>query len=70
MLLSFITLINAKTSAYELNSNFKSKSEMNTMSFCEFRSEQTKQAQALEVTFSRKSKSYVYITHKSVSTIY
>ena len=38
--LSFITLINAKTWAYELNSNFKNKSEW-TLSFYEFRSEQT-----------------------------
>ena len=39
---------------------------MNTMSFYEFRSEQTG-SQALEVTFSQKTKS---ITHKSVSTVY
>ena len=51
VLLSYITLINAKTWAYELNSNFKNKSEW-TLSFYEFRSE--KQAQALAVTFSRR----------------
>ena len=56
VLLSFITLINAKTWAYELNSNFKNKSEW---TLCHFmNSDLNKQAQALEVTFSRKTKSY------------
>ena len=42
MLLSFITLINAKTWAYELNSNFRNKSEwtLPSMLLYEFRSEQ------------------------------
>ena len=35
VLLSFITLINAKTWSCELNSNFKNKSEW-TLLFCEF----------------------------------
>ena len=56
VLLSFITFINAKTWAYELNSNFKNKSEW---TLCHFmNSDLNKQAQALEVTFSRKTKSY------------
>ena len=56
VLLSFITLINAKTWAYELNSDFKNKSEW---TLCHFmNSDLNKQAQALEVTFSRKTKSY------------
>ena len=50
------TLINAKTWAYELNSNFKNKSEW---TLCHFmNSDLNKQAQALEVTFSGKTKSY------------
>ena len=53
VLLSFITLINAKTWAYELNSNFKNKSEW---TLCHFmNSDLNKQAQALELTFSRKT---------------
>ena len=56
VLLSFITLINAKTWAYELNSDFKNKSEW---TLCHFmNSDLNKQAQALEVIFSRKTKSY------------
>ena len=56
VLLSFIALINAKTWAYELNSNIKNKSEW---TLCHFmNSDLNKQVQALEVTFSRKTKSY------------
>ena len=51
VLLFFITLINPKTWANELNSNFKNDSEW---TLCHF----MKQAQALEVIFSRKTKSY------------
>ena len=54
VLLSFITLMNAKTWAYELNSNFKNKSEW---TLCHFmNSDLNKQAQDLEVTFSGKTK--------------
>ena len=56
VLLSFITLINAKTWSYELNSDFKNKSEWTLYHF--MNSDLKKQAQALEVTFSRKTKSY------------
>ena len=63
MLLFSITLINAKPWAYELNSNFENKPEW---TLCHFmNSDLNKQAQALEVTFSRKT----IITHKPVSTI-
>ena len=56
LLLFFITFINPKTWACELNPNFKSKSEW---TLCHFvNSDLNKQAQALEVTFSRKKKSY------------
>ena len=55
VLLSFITLINAKTWAYELNSNFKNKSKWTLCHFMNW--DLNKQAQALEVTFSRKTKS-------------
>ena len=41
VLLSFITLINAKTWAYELNSNFKNKSKWTICQLYEFRSDQT-----------------------------
>ena len=59
MLLSFITLINAKTWAYELNSNFKNKSEW---TLCHFmNSDLKKQAQAIEVNFQGKQN---HITHK------
>ena len=56
MLLPFITLINAKTWAYELNSNFKNKSEW-TLSFYEFRSEQT----------GSGSRSYIFKENKIIS---
>ena len=56
MLLSFITFINAKTCGYELNSNLKNKSES---ALCHFmKSYLNKQGQALEITFSGKTKSY------------
>ena len=55
MLLSFITLINTKTWAYELNSNFKNKSEWTLCYF--MNSDLNKQVQALDITFSRKTKS-------------
>ena len=58
VLLSFITFIDAKTWAYELNSNFKNKSEWTP--------DLKKQAQAIEVNFQRKQND---ITHKLVSTI-
>ena len=65
VLLSFIiTLINVKNWAYELNSNFKKKSELRLYDF--MNSDLNKQAQALEVTFSRKKN---HITHKPVSKI-
>ena len=49
LLLSLIILINAKTRVYELNSNFKNKSEW---TLCHFmNSDLNKQAQALEATF-------------------
>ena len=54
VLLSFITFINAK--AYEFNSNFKIKSAWKLHHF--MNSDLNEQAQALEVTFSRKTKSY------------
>ena len=54
--LSFITLINAKTWAYELNSNFKNKSEW-TLSFYEFRFEQT----------GSDSRSYIFKENKIIS---
>ena len=56
VLLSFITLINAKTWAYELNSNFKNKSEW-TLSFYEFRSKQT----------GSGSRSYIFKENKIIS---
>ena len=56
VLLSFIILINAKTWAYELNLNFKNKSEWKLCHF--MNSDLKKQAQPLEVTFSKKTKSY------------
>ena len=52
--LSFITFINAK--AYEFNSNFKIKSAWKLHHFTN--SDLNEQAQALEVTFSKKTKSY------------
>ena len=55
LLLSFITL-NAKTWAYELNSKFQKQIWMNIISFV--KSDLNKQALALEVTFSRVTKSY------------
>ena len=55
VLLSFITLIDAKTWAYKLNSNFKNKSEWTLCHFMNW--DLNKQAQALEVTFSKKAKS-------------
>ena len=56
VLLSFITLINAKTLTCELNSNFKNKSGG---TLCHFmNSDLKKQAQTLELTFSSKRKSY------------
>ena len=65
VLLSFITFIDAKTWAYELNSNFKNKSEW---TLCHFmNSDLKKQAQAIEVNFQGKQN---HITHKLVSTIY
>ena len=51
-----ITLINAKTWVYELNSNFKNKSEW-TLSFYEFRSEQT----------GSGSRSYIFKENKIIS---
>ena len=56
-LLSFIALLHAKTWAYELNSNFKNKSGWTLYHFMNSDLKK-KQAQALEVTFSRKTKSY------------
>ena len=56
VLLSSLTLINAKTWAYELNSNFKNKSEWIICYL--MNSDLSKQAQTLEVTFSRKTKLY------------
>ena len=54
--LSFITLINAKTWTFELNSNYKNKSEW---TLCHFmNTDLNKQAHAVEVPFSRKTKSY------------
>ena len=56
VLLSFITVLNAKTWADKLNSDFKNKSEW---TLCYFMNpDLNKQAQALEVTFSRETKSY------------
>ena len=63
--LSFITLINAKIWAYELNSNFKNKSEWTLCHFMNL--DLKKQAQAIEVNFQGKQN---HITHKLVSTIY
>ena len=56
VLWSFIILINAKTWAYELNSNFKNKSEW-TLSFYEFRSKQT----------GSGSRSYIFKENKIIS---
>ena len=56
VLLSFITVLNAKTWAYKLNSDFKNKSEWTLCYF--MNSDLNKQAKALEVTFSRETKSY------------
>ena len=65
VLLSFITLINAKTWSYELNSDFKNKSECTLYHF--MNSDLNKQTQALEVSVSGK---HNHITQKPVSTLY
>ena len=63
--LSFITLINAKTWAYELNSDFKNKSEWTLYHF--MNPDLKKQTQALEVAVSGK---HNYMAQKPVSTLY